>query len=72
MLLENRRNVRKEFKIKAYLEIVLVWFTKKMKHLRFDALDEKMHVCITGHTPEDVKGKQQQQHYPKWYKYIEH
>jgi len=22
---------------------------------KFDALDEKMHVCITGHTPEDVK-----------------
>ena len=46
-------------------------YKKKIKYLRFDALDEKMHVCITGHTPEDVKGKQQQQHYTKM-KYIEH
>jgi hypothetical protein len=24
---------------------------------RFDALDEAMHVCINGHTPESVKGE---------------
>ena len=24
---------------------------------RYDALDESMHVCINGHTPESVKGK---------------